>query len=43
VYPVPDGDHQRVAGWGELAVVPGASVTFTAAAPGSHSVFIHAG
>lgn len=43
VYPVPDGDHRSVARWGELAVVPGASVTFTAAAAASDSVFIHAG
>jgi hypothetical protein len=43
VYPVPHGDHRHIANAGELAVVPGASVTFTAAAADGESLFVHAG
>lgn len=43
VYPVPDGDQERVAGWGEVAVVPGATVMFTAGDAASGAVFDHAG
>src|SRR5262249_34532431 len=40
VYPVPDDDVMLVASWGDLAVVPGASVTFTAATDEAKAVFV---
>ena len=43
VYPVPEGDHRLVTAWGDLAVVPGASVTFTVAPDASESSFVHTG
>ncbi len=43
VYPVPDGGRGLVTNYGDLAVVPGASVTFTAATTDGESLFVHAG
>jgi hypothetical protein len=43
VYPVPDGGRGVVAKYSDLPVVPGASVTFTAATTDGESLFVHTG
>jgi hypothetical protein len=43
VYPVPDGGRRVVTKYSDLPVVPGASVTFTAATTDGESLFVHTG